>query len=549
LRPSAFARKKIKHLSALASSQQKKNKPLRLSVFAAKKNKPLRLSVFAAKKIATLLSENQHIEFKSSFNDAVIETVSAFANTKGGKVYVGLDDNGQPLPHFSIGKESIPKWINEIKNKTQPSIMADVELVMIHEKEVICISVSEFPIKPVSFKGRYFQRLHGANHQLSAQEVANLHLKTFGSSWDYYPSPHYDLDSISLDKVAQFIDLANQIREVKIQDDPLTVLLKFELLKNNKQIANACHLLFSKNDLFNATISIGRFASQTSIKDSLVLRTDLFQEVDSTLAFLKKHINKNYIITGNPQREEKWEYPLEALREIVVNMIVHRDYQSAGDAIIKIFDNRIEFYNPGGLENGLTIADLQAGTYTSFARNRKIADVFREAGMIEKYGSGIQRIKSAFVHHGLQVPIFEEFQKGFRVTVFNEVISDSSDNVSFDLIGVSDHVAKSISINVTDDVTRNVDNVTGNVDGVTRNVDDVTGNVDDVTRNVTESRGDKIVQLIELNNRIKTEELALRLGVTKRTVLRDIEKLKKQNILAFRGSTKAGNWELIEHQE
>lgn len=70
-------------------------------------------------------TENQHTEFKSNFNDAVIETVTAFVNTKGGKIYIGLDDLGKPTSNFSIGKESIQNWINEIKNKTQPSIIAD----------------------------------------------------------------------------------------------------------------------------------------------------------------------------------------------------------------------------------------------------------------------------------------------------------------------------------------------------------------------------------------------------------------------------------------
>ena len=145
-----------------------------------------------------MLLENQHTEFKSSFNDAVIETVSAFVNTKGGKVYIGVDDLGQPIPNFSIGKESIQNLINEIKNKTQPGIIADIEPLIIQGKEIICVSVHEFPVKPVAFKGRYYQRVNGANHQLSSQEVADLHLKTYSSSWDYYPSPHYDMDSIPI---------------------------------------------------------------------------------------------------------------------------------------------------------------------------------------------------------------------------------------------------------------------------------------------------------------------------------------------------------------
>ena len=106
-----------------------------------------------------MITENQHIEFKSSFNETVIETLCAFVNAKGGTVYVGLDDNGDPVSNFSIGKETIQHWINEIKNKTQPSIIADIEPVTIQGKEVVSIRVNEFPVKPASFRGRYYKRI------------------------------------------------------------------------------------------------------------------------------------------------------------------------------------------------------------------------------------------------------------------------------------------------------------------------------------------------------------------------------------------------------
>ncbi|MGL5111620.1 MAG: AlbA family DNA-binding domain-containing protein [Flavobacterium sp.] len=253
-----------------------------------------------------LKGESQHIELKSSFNDEVILSLTAFANSEGGRVYVGMQDHGVPISNFSIGKESIPKWTNEIKNKTTPSIFPDVVVEEVEGVAVVVFSIPEFPIKPIAFKGRYYKRVKNANHQMSLQEISDLHLKTYASSWDYYPSPHYALASIALDKVSRFIASSNEIRENKIQDDPLTVLRKFELLKANGQIANGCHLLFSKNEVFDSTISIGRFSTETSIKDSLVLRTDLFTEVDETLGFVRKHINKNYIITGNPKREERW---------------------------------------------------------------------------------------------------------------------------------------------------------------------------------------------------------------------------------------------------
>ena len=451
-----------------------------------------------------MIIESQHIEFKSSFNDEVIITLVAFANATGGKVYVGLDDNGDVVSNFSVGKESIPQWLNEIKNKTIPSIIPDVIFEEEEGNEILVFAIQEFPVKPVSFKGRYYKRVKNANHQMNLQEISDLHLKTFNNSWDYYPSPHYGLEAIALEKVSQFILKSNQIRENQIEDDPLTVLRKFEMLKDNGQIANGCYLLFAKNDVFDATISIGRFATETSIKDSVVLRTDLFTEVDATLAFLRKHINKNYIITGDPQREERWEYPLEALREIVVNMIVHRDYQNAGDSIIKIFDHKIEFYNPGGLGNGLTISALQAGTYTSYARNRKIADLFREAGIIEKYGSGIKRITNAFIDYGLTVPVFEDFQNGFRVTVFDGSVLNKD--------------------NVTEDVT------------------------DKVTDKVTDNQM-KILQLIQKNERITTNELAIRLNISQRKIKVNIAKLKEKELLLRVGSSKSGYWKINTNVE
>ncbi len=170
-------------------------------------------------------------------------------------------------------------------------------------------------------------------------------------------------------------------------------------------------------DSFISTIEIGRFASETIIKDSLTIRSDLIREVEMVLEFIRKHIDKTYIITGNAQREERWDYPLEALREIVVNMIVHRDYMSSNDSIVKIFDDRIEFFNPGKLPDGLTVEQLISGKYFSSIRNKQIAFVFKEAGIIEKYGSGIKRVLEAFQGYGLAQPIFEEIQNGFKVAV------------------------------------------------------------------------------------------------------------------------------------
>ena len=208
-----------------------------------------------------------------------------------------------------------------------------------------------------------------------------------------------------------------------LTDDPLTVLTKFELIRDT-QVTNAGFLLFAKNDVFQAAIELGRFSTPTSIKDGLTVRSDLFTEVEEVLGFIRKHINKEYIITGDPQREERWQYPMPALREIVTNMVVHRDYMNSGDSSVKIFDDYIEFFNPGHLPDTITIEQLLADDYSSYARNRKVAATFKEAQLIEKYGSGIRRIREAFEQYGLKAPKFENFQHGFRVIAYAETTID-----------------------------------------------------------------------------------------------------------------------------
>lgn len=109
----------------------------------------------------------------------------------------------------------------------------------------------------------------------------------------------------------------------------------------------------------------------------------------------------------------------EALREIVINMIVHRDYRLQGDSTIKVFHNRIEFFNPGVLPEGINIQDILSGKLASNPRNKQIASIFKEAGIIEKYGSGIKRVIQVMSDAGAAEPVFEVISDYFKVTLFS----------------------------------------------------------------------------------------------------------------------------------
>lgn len=333
-------------------------------------------------------------------------------------------------------------------------------------------------------RGKYFKRVINSNHSMSLDEIANEHLKTINTSWDFYPDPNHSIEHISFEKVGDFIKKIEQKSQTKIQLSSLDFLSKLEIIRNNK-ITFGGYLLFVKDHCLISDIQVGRFKSDTMIIDSLSLNTDLLNEVEEIIKFIKKHLMVEFIITGEPQRAERFDYPLDAIREIVINMIVHRDYRESSHSLIKIFDNRIEFFNPGKLFGNLTITDLLTGNYISQTRNKLIAKSFKEIGLVERYGSGIHRIINICNDYGIKQPIFEEVFNGFKVTLFKE------------------------------------------------------------KTNVVDKRLEMIIEIIFGNNQLSAVQIAKKLNISSRTVQRDLDKLKQQNKLKRIGSEKSGYWEII----
>ncbi|MDR2854255.1 MAG: putative DNA binding domain-containing protein, partial [Prevotellaceae bacterium] len=374
-----------------------------------------------------ILQESLTIELKSSFNAECIETLVAFVNAKGGSLYVGMNDDGSVVG-INLGKETIVQWINEIKGKTEPSIVPDVEVQAIGNKEVVVFSVKEFPIKPVSVKGKYFKRVGNSNHLLNLNEIMNMHIQTFNSSWDYYIDNQHHITDISEEKAVKLIALYNKNHIIPAEYNVYEFLNKMELIRDGK-LTNAGFLLLMNGDFAISDIELGHFYDNITIRDGITISTDLITEVDEVMAFIMKHVSKAMIITGNPAREDRWEYPLDAIREIVMNMIIHRDYTHFGSSSIKIYSDHIEFYNPGLLPDTITAENLQSGKYVSTCRNKIVARVFKEINWIEKYGSGIARVKRIFTQYGSPEPVFEEFQQGFRVVAWSinkNIIADGS---------------------------------------------------------------------------------------------------------------------------
>lgn len=155
-----------------------------------------------------------------------------------------------------------------------------------------------------------------------------------------------------------------------------------------------------------------------------MVEDDLIAQVDETMKFITRHISVRYEFEGKPRRKEVWEYPLDALREAVINAIVHRDYTFPANVQVEIYDNNIRIWSPGKLPLGITIEDLYKKTHDSVLRNKLIAQVFFDIGYIERYGTGTTKIMELCKEHGIPLPEFREDSGGFSVIFRKDVYTE-----------------------------------------------------------------------------------------------------------------------------
>ena len=310
--------------------------------------------------------ESQQVEFKSTFNVEAMESIVAFANTEGGKVVIGVS-NKRKIVGVVINEESLQQWVNEIKSKTEPSILVDAMSFEIEGKTIVVLSVAEYPVKPISLHDRFFKRIGNSNHLLSASEIANMSILS-------------------------------------------------------------AYLLFGK-DSIGYNVHIGRFKTPSMIIDDRMMNGNLFEAVEETMRFLISHIKVAYQITGKTtQRTEIFEYPLPALREIVLNTVIHRDYTSPMDVQIKVFDQKITFFSPGELFRKQTIEALRTDNYQAYTRNKLIAEAFYLTGDIEKYGTGYTRNRSEIASYPTMRFDFEEKPSAWLVTISYETRKTDEEN-------------------------------------------------------------------------------------------------------------------------
>ncbi|MBU1987602.1 putative DNA binding domain-containing protein, partial [Patescibacteria group bacterium] len=370
--------------------------------------------------------ESQNLELKSSLGEwkEIIKTLSAFANQKGGKIIIGVDEDGE-LSENVIGKSSIEDIANKIKNNTDPVLYPLINQKTYGPQDILEIEIAQSDYKPVFAFGRAYIRVGKTNQKISNQELRNLIKKYHLIDWDKQVM-NVGFKNVVDSELIKKIALEHFNKKIKNTTDEKKFLKQTNLIINNK-ITNAGYLLFAKeiNLMDNAGIKAARFKGNKMVDfiDVKEFNQNIIVAVNETLDFIKKHTNKAYVITGKPARDEVWDYPIKALREAIVNAICHRDYQETGEVEIRIFDDKLEIWSPGLLPRKITIQNLLIEN-RSVPRNKLIAKIFKNIDYIEGWGTGFQRIIEACKKNGNKAPVFSEKVGAFVIDFYKKSDKD-----------------------------------------------------------------------------------------------------------------------------
>ena len=368
------------------------------------------------------MGEKHIIEYKRQWDDEWLKWLCGFANADGGTLYIGISDK-----QHIIGVDNSKKLMEDIPNKivSKLGIYPDVRLLEEDGKEIIEIEVAPSQ-ESVLLDGVLYKRVGATNQIVKGQALKDFYARKLNATWDSRIIRGATLDDIDPEAIKYFllkgIDKGRLPKE-SVDDSVEKVLKNLEVMTDDDELTLAALLLFGKNPqhyCLNARIKIGRFGhSQAALMNQDLIDGDLIRMADRVMEALDAKYLIRPIHYEGMQRREPMELPEEGLREILYNLEIHKDYNGP-DSLIRVFDDRITFWNQGSLPAGITPESIFR-PHDSQPRNRLIANAFYMAGFVEAWGRGYELITEAFTKEGLEVPTIEEEFGGVRVIVKREI--------------------------------------------------------------------------------------------------------------------------------
>jgi ATP-dependent DNA helicase RecG len=506
------------------------------------------------------MPEDQHIEWKESWRDEYLRWICGFANANGGTLLIGRNDDGK-----DVGVANAAKLLADLPNKIRDvlGVVADVRLVKKAGVELIEIHVGAYE-SPISYKGEYHYRSGSTKQELRGEALNRFVLRKFGKTWDSSPVSHVSAKDLSGETLATFRRLSKENGRFESGDpraSKMDLLEKLNLIENG-QIKRAAILLFHPNPeqyITGAFVKIGYFQTESELLYQDEIHGDLFRQAKKTLELLlTKYLRAGISYRGiaGLYRVEKFPVPEEALREAVLNALIHRDYAVGAPIQIRVYRDRLEIWNPGELPEGWQTKNFYK-KHASRPYNPAIANAFFRSGEIEAWGRGIQRIVEACEAAKAPRPVISneardiwiEFHFPKEIVDAKTAAAARGNKVENEAIN---EVIKLKTENTKNTISTNGIQKTETAEQGMRSVGNTGGGeaINEVINEVIKSAAKKIStlrkleEILQLNARITIPELAKALKLSKASVERHLQAMRDSGQLRRIGSRKNGQWEL-----
>lgn len=462
--------------------------------------------------------EGRRLEFKAELpeNSDLAKTVVAFANDAGGDLFIGIADN----PRAVVGVEEDKlmaieeKISNLIFDRCYPAILPEVKFISQNNKHLIQVTIFRGSTPPYYLKdkgklqGTYI-RVGSTNRLADETIIAELERRKRNISFDSEVVPEKTAKELNIESFKTIF------KEKTGEDLDEHALRKMELVKElqDKEYPTNAMILFSDDSLRNsmfhyAKVECARFKGVSSDEfiDQKSITTNIATQAEEAYNFILRHINKGAIVKGI-YTVSRWEYPVKAIREVIRNAVVHRDYSLTGkDVKVAIYDDMVEITSPGLLPPSIDYAAMESRQ--SDARNKVIAPIFKRLGIIDQWGNGLKLIADELKEYPNIELHWKEVGLSFQVQ-FVKLKHNSNADIH-------------VGIDVGD---------VGNVSNVSNRIND-----NEVL----------LIELIRQNSKITAKEIAETLKLSKRQCERIIADLKNRGILSRKGTNRTGYWIITE---
>ena len=361
--------------------------------------------------------ESKTLEYKREYIDEIKYTVVAFANTDGGKLYIGIEDNEQ-VCGVADPDDTMLRIANIIRDSIRPDVtmFTEVSVMEIEGKPVVVVQVQRGTARPYYLAAKgvrpegVYVRQGSSSVPASETAILNMIRETSGDRYE---------DARSLNQQLTFDAAASYFtrKEIPFGEKQMRSL---NMIGEDGTYTNLAMLL-SDQCVHTIKLAVFEGSKKTVFRDRRELTGSLLNQLEEAFSYIDQFNHTRAEFKGL-ERMDNLDYPTEALREVLLNAVVHRDYAISSSTLISIFDDRIEFVSIGGLVRGISYEDIMLGV--SVLRNQHLANVFYRLKLIEAYGTGMLKINESYADSKCK-PSIEVTSNAFKVTLPNYAITDN----------------------------------------------------------------------------------------------------------------------------